>query len=157
MALSENKEMTPTAFAALLANFASNFDSKNPRSSRSSDIDWFKEFCEFLTQLVDRRSKRVHDWLAQNTERFPAENVEVTNLSYMVEQSLTQLKILDMKEIIFAQYRPIFVENPVSTKVAEIARRRAPNSHITKESTCANLEPISAVHLARSKMLKIQI
>ncbi|KAJ3232590.1 hypothetical protein HDU81_002853 [Chytriomyces hyalinus] len=161
MELSANKEMTPAAFVELLANFVSMFDSKNPRSSASSDIDWFKEFCKVLTQLVDRRSKRVQDWLAQNTERFPADNVEVTNLSYTFEQSLTQLKLvwtlLDMKEIIFAQYRPIFAENRVSTKAAEIVRRRAANSRITKETIYVNLEPISAAHLVRSKMLKIPI
>ncbi|KAJ3115004.1 hypothetical protein HDU96_001355 [Phlyctochytrium bullatum] len=78
---------------AIMASYLREFDQLMARNEATSDERWVACFQKYLDYIVFRRVYRVQKWLSENTNRFPQDHAEITNLKFELQQIATQLRL----------------------------------------------------------------
>ncbi|RHZ49002.1 hypothetical protein Glove_535g12 [Diversispora epigaea] len=58
-----------------------------------SDSEWMVNLDKFFKLIINRRIRRVREWLTKNTSKFPKERNEIYMINYTLDQEISRLNL----------------------------------------------------------------
>ncbi|KAJ1569626.1 hypothetical protein HK096_002476 [Nowakowskiella sp. JEL0078] len=76
-----------------VSDLYSEFENKvQIRNSTKDDIKWFENFKRFVSSIIERRIRRVLEWITVNLSSFPSDNTEVLAIWRQFDDDVANLK-----------------------------------------------------------------